>query len=268
MDERSKAENRDSGPSLLYRYFAVERAKTLLADGRLFFPSASDFNDPFECDPKFNFQASKAERTRYNLRLLREKAPGLPRRDRRELARKSATIESFDEAARRLIDRLKSKVGILSLCERYDNLLMWAHYAASHTGICVELRRDGPPLNLGLKVIYCRNYPRVDFFEVAEAIEGSGLAAQSAQKKWVDAIFLTKSIDWDYEQEWRVLDTLGGRGPRSFNPELLTKVFLGCKIASADKTRVREWIAEGPTRPRLFRAIREQHSFALRFEEI
>jgi hypothetical protein len=179
-----------------------------------------------------------------------------------------ANIESFDEAARRLIERLKGKVGILSLCESYDSLLMWAHYAASHTGICVELRRDGPPMNLGLRVVYSRDYPQVDFFEIAEAIEGSGPTAQSAQKKWVDAIFLTKSIDWCYEQEWRVLDTVGGRGPRSFNPELLTKVFLGCKLTTADKTRVREWIAQGPTRPRVFQAIREQSSFRLRFEEV
>jgi DUF2971 family protein len=268
MDKRNEPQNIDSGPSRLYRYFSVDRAKTLLADGKLFFPSASDFNDPFECDPIFNFQASKRARTQYNLKLLREKAPAMPRRDRKRLAMKAANSKSFDEAARRLIERLKGKVGILSLCERHDNLLMWAHYAASHTGICVELRRDWPPLNFALKVAYSREYPQVDFFEIADAIEGSGPAAQSAQKKWVDAIFLTKSIDWGYEQEWRILDTTGGRGKQGFNPELITKLFLGCKLTTADEKRVREWIAQGPTSPHLFRAIREQESFGLRFEQI
>ena|GEM_PF-1269153 len=268
MDKRNEPENVDSGPSQLYRYFSVERAKTLLADGKLFFPSASDFNDPFECEPIFNFQAPKLERTRYNLKLLKEKNPALPRRDRRWLAKKSANRRAFEKAAETFIERSKRTVGILSLCERHDNLLMWAHYAASHAGICVELRRDGPPLNLALKVAYSREYPQVEFFEIADAIEGSGAAAQSAQKKWVDAIFLTKSIDWVYEQEWRILDTTRGRGPRGFNPNLITKVFLGCKLTTADEKRVREWTAQGPTRPRMFRAIREKASFGLRFEEI
>lgn len=216
MDTRNRPESIDSGPTQFYRYFSVERAKTILADGKLFFPSSSDFNDPFECDPIFNFQASMAERTRYNLRLIRERAPALARGARRKLARKGATLAAFEEAARRFGERYKRTMGILSLCERHDNLLMWAHYAASHAGICVELQRAGPPLNRALKVAYSRDYPHVDFFEIADALEGSGPAAESAQRKWVNAIFLTKSIDWSYEQEWRILSPLGGRGPRSF----------------------------------------------------
>jgi hypothetical protein len=260
--------NESSEPSFLYRYFSVERCRTLLAEGRLFFPCAADFNDPFECDPMFNFKTTAHERLRYNMELLKEKAPAMRKYERKKFAKKAATPESFAEAARRLTDRLKQTVGILSLCEIHDNLLMWAHYAASHTGICAELRRDGPPLDLALKVVYSHDYPRVDFFETARAIEGSDDAAQLAQRKWVDAIFLTKSIDWSYEQEWRVLDTIGGRRRHTFGPELLTKIYLGCKLSAADEKRVREWIAEGPTRPRIFRAIRERRSFALCFEEV
>ena len=237
----------------------MERARTLLAEGKLFFPTANDFNDPFECDPMFNFESTARERKRYNMDLVRERAPNMPRHERRKLVQGASNRTSFDEAANRLVDRLKRTVGILSLCQRHDNLLMWAHYAESHEGICVEFRRDGPPLDFALKVTYARDYPRVDFFEIAELIEHSGPEAEAAQRKWVDAIFLTKSEEWIYESEWRILDTRGGRGLHDFDAGLLTKVYLGCKTSVEDEKRVREWVAQKPTDPQLFRAIREEH---------
>jgi hypothetical protein len=36
------------------------------------------------------------------------------------------------------IQRDVDNAGILSLTERPGNLLMWGHYASSHTGVCLE----------------------------------------------------------------------------------------------------------------------------------
>src|SRR4029077_15987184 len=141
-----------------------------------------------------------------------KKAPRMRRQERKKLARTATGRKSFEQAAQRLVDRGKRTVGILSLSERTNNFWRWAHYAGSHSGICVELRPDVPPADQALKVVYSRDYPQINFFELAQRIEGSGPEAQSAQREWVNALLLTKSIDWSYEEEWRILDTTGGRG--------------------------------------------------------
>ena len=40
-------------------------------------------------------------------------------------------------------DSLQKEVdacGILSLCAKNDDILMWSHYASSHRGICLEFK--------------------------------------------------------------------------------------------------------------------------------
>src|ERR1017187_4839121 len=84
---------------------------------------------------------------------------------------------------------------------------MWSHYADHHRGICLEFGTDTSPLKpinplVGArKVDYLPDYP-----------------------KWVPHtigdldvhVLLTKSIDWKYEQEYRVLAFAEGMSrPRS-----------------------------------------------------
>ena len=51
---------------------------------------------------------------------------------------------SLDKYAQTFPDHLNKMIGVLCLCEERDSLLMWAHYARSHTGFVVEYRTDNP----------------------------------------------------------------------------------------------------------------------------
>jgi hypothetical protein len=55
----------------------------------------------------------------------------------KEAALLKADMQS-DQAARELIDRHLNTLGILSLSEVPDDLLMWTHYAANHSGFVLE----------------------------------------------------------------------------------------------------------------------------------
>ena len=87
---------------------------------------------------------------------------------------------------------------VFCVTEDNDNLLMWAHYANNHEGFVVEFDCDNSFFQQGLgedimcaslsKVVYSQNVPTTSLLDM----------------KNFDFI-LTKSDDWSYEQEWRML---------------------------------------------------------------
>jgi hypothetical protein len=82
-----------------------------------------------------------------------------------------------------LPQQLGSKIGILSLTEVPDSLLMWAHYAANHSGFLLCFDEN--------QVVYRDDLRFPALFE---------LTGQE--------VFLTKRSEWAYEREWRVLAPL------------------------------------------------------------
>ena len=77
---------------------------------------------------------------------------------------------------------------VYCLTEKPDSPLMWAHYADCHTGICVEFdARSEPFITNASKVEYRTTYPARDIGTIDPAP------------------FITKSQDWSYEAEWRLI---------------------------------------------------------------
>ena len=253
-------------PKYLYRYCSVERAESLLTQGRVFFPCAMDFNDPFDCGVKMVFNASRLKRERYNRELIRQKAPQMARRFRNRLARKAADRESFEEAEKRFLSRVRRSVGILSMSARRDSLLMWSHYADKHAGLCLEFRRVGDFMVRALPVVYSLDYPELDFFQVEGLVHREDEVGAAAQRRVVERIYLSKSKDWEYEQEWRIVDPVAGRGFQPFPSEVLSGITFGCRTSPDDQRRVREWL--GAHSVRLYQAHQNRRSYSLDFTEM
>lgn len=107
------------------------------------------------------------------------------------------------------------------MTENNDNLLMWSHYAASHTGICVEydlkMLQDDPYDIVGhiLPVIYeSRRWIKKDINQLIEdiqllndAIEKDGDYFGSTELDDIIPLVALKSKVWEYEREWRVIYT-------------------------------------------------------------
>jgi Protein of unknown function (DUF2971) len=93
------------------------------------------------------------------------------------------------------IYNLIQNIGVFSLSGTNDDILMWAHYADSHRGFCIEYSRT-PDNILGKQaypVIYQENLPSLSVQDVAREPDG------------LHKLLLTKSAHWIYENEWRVL---------------------------------------------------------------
>lgn len=168
--------------------FSCRRVMAML-NGKLPLTNPYRFNDPFDSRLRFqpNFTAEKARE------ILKQDEPENP------IMRKIHTLKLMNPMSHALSKKEQDifrRWTAFSVSEVADSLLMWAHYAAQHKGICIELeyiedKKPGPAIFD--KIRYTTHYPR----DIRVSID-SGLDRTS-----LETLLLTKSIDWHYEREWR-----------------------------------------------------------------
>ena len=86
---------------------------------------------------------------------------------------------------------IQQQYRVYCLSTHPDSILMWAHYAASCRGVCLEFSVENELLCGALPVAYLDSYPRFD------------VAATDADENLQP--LLTKSAVWSYEDEFRVI---------------------------------------------------------------
>lgn len=83
--------------------------------------------------------------------------------------------------------------GIFSCSKIWNNIQMWSHYSANHSGFCVGFYReklyDSLPQCNAASVQYSNEYPKIDPFDT--------LVQKMFQKSHI------KEINWKYEKEYR-----------------------------------------------------------------
>jgi hypothetical protein len=92
--------------------------------------------------------------------------------------------------------KLRSGLMLSSFSEHNHSTVMWAHYAANHSGICIQydLTQD---LNVAAQmfpVFYSK-----EMFDMTPAIPGAHVHSTLLISS------IRKSIEWNYEREWRLL---------------------------------------------------------------
>ena len=133
---------------------------------------------------------------------------------------------------------------VLCLTTRYDNVTMWSHYADSHRGLVLRMKiPDGidSALKVARPVRYVDALPKfLDDDSLVNVL--SGQAAIDVGET-LDRMVYTKSLDWEYEEEWRIYAG-GGRDPNaahedlSFFPEEVDGAILGCRATDETCARV------------------------------
>lgn len=137
---------------------------------------------------------------------------------------------------------------VVCFSEKIDSILMWSHYSYNHTGFA--LGYDLRPLllpndkNLGLyPVIYSDK--RYNAEEYLLYLFGSLMQAPVHNVDLMSSIklLLYKSLDWQYEQEWRVIKSVasnlfvGHSEPISLKPN---SIYYGCRISQDDYQKLHE----------------------------
>jgi Protein of unknown function (DUF2971) len=257
-------------PSKLYRYMRVCYAEPVITQSLLFFASPRDFNDPFDCQILLSVEATKLAYRSYLQRLSKKGffGYGYNRHMRRTVISKMDRA-SFEEAYRRTLKQLSERAGLVCFSETNDDILLWSHYAEKHSGVCLEFNvlQDDLLREKTKKVNYAREYPDLNFFDVANEREAVGELTEDQERDLAAALYLTKSEHWSYEKEWRSVKiapkSQSFRGQRHISPRALSGVILGCRISSADEKEIRSWVASSSSRPIIYDAKKKEKEFGL-----
>lgn len=256
-------------PPHLYKYRGLsdetdlERLLKSALDGTFMASSASTFNDPFDCSPRFVRNATDDELMAYHLRSL---GPGHdPERIKRGSGR--AWVSAFragskytetvlserEESFRRYLTR---KWGVLCVAENFDCLLMWGHYAGSHGGACIEIATDHlPEGEVFQKVDYVSDRPTMNMITANHTDE-------SHVEDMMRRCLLTKAAPWHYEREWRCLEP-GGAQLMTFGRDAVSSVTFGARANyPLMKKAIRALRWARPTLP-LYRAKLSRDSFSV-----
>lgn len=151
------------------------------------------FNDPFEANPHLFDDYTVAEWQRIGEKEAQ--SMGLDS----ALVDKILSPDAF--AARRprafqiLLDLLQTSIGVLSLSEEPASLLMWAHYAMTHTGYLIGFDSSHPFFGSGNK-----RQSRVN--ELCKVHYLQTRPSRSLRNLSLIDTYFTKSREWSYEREW------------------------------------------------------------------
>jgi len=225
----------------LYKYLKYEDgAKAILGYGTMKFSRYDEFNDPFDCQVSYDIKDSiDYARTRHDLlKIVGEKLKLSPAE---RISKKSIILRNIEKSilSGEYHHGLLKKIGICCFSQTPDNILMWSHYAHNHTGIVIEFTTDqdksielydAERLLVGYPVIYKSDMPRVSIRNGQDGFDA------------FQQVLLTKSDNWKYESEFRVLSVIQGPGIHSFDHKLISKVILGAKMDPDEKVQINNQI--------------------------
>jgi hypothetical protein len=245
-----------------YQSFNVDYLREVIVDGVIYFSKPSDFNDPWDCRPWFDFSGLAdpeivEEHVRWYIDVTKRNRPDISEDQVLETAnlyRKNPNIlaQKVREFSGAMCSAIDSRYRVYCLSSRCDSELMWSHYADKHRGVCLEFEVLNDLFFTALQVQYAEVYPRFS------------MTSFSGDEQQI-APLITKSNSWGYEKEFRLIsDELGDPrdcivtvGGKKGLPALsLTGVVLGCLAPDSTKTAIQGLIAASTNRPQLKSAQR------------
>ena len=208
----------------------------------------------FDCtDRKYNTHLSDAEHS-----------------ERTERARTDRNFLEgvINESSRGISNDTFERYRVYCLSTKADNTLMWSHYAARHTGICLEFDCRNRYFCAALRVHYCSNYPVHDL---------SDNDLETVLLPW-----LVKSDSRSYENGLSVIAQermtnppppsgvlVSRNGLLKIQPGLLRSVIMGCSIQPDAEAHIRRLVATRVFPPVVLkRAVRKANRYELTIDDV
>lgn len=254
-----------TAPHCLYRYrglsgSGLDRVRQMILHSEHFFSSPAKFNDPFDCRPEHRFDGSESEVSQYLQRLLVKFQPEQSAHDREA---EIAAILADPSRDPRRPDNLQlfsaliatfatDQTGVLCLSAAPDVPLMWSHYGQSHTGVCLGFDSDSDHFAAAQPVRYTRKRPTVD-------------PTTQTRAQMLDASLFTKSLDWAYEEEWRIV-LESGPGKYTMPTRPLRTVVTGTAISPEHFKEVLGWTKSLEEPIELYRATPSANTFDIELQ--
>lgn len=250
-------------PATLYKYesFSAQSIENL-KNQVIYFESPSRFNDPYDCAlfPSIN-APTDAEVEQIRSYYLAK--PDLDENTRTQF--KNASVPGLrgmllgigQDVVDREVQHFLSQRGVSCFSERPDNLLMWSHYADHHKGFCLEFKTDSEPFQKVRQVKYSEQMPAFDLMPM--------LCDQDSEQ--VIDLFCTKSLDWQYEREWRAIHKEAGTA-YTYPSDALAGVYFGPEASFTSLEIIALVLAGQNEHVKLWKGKRSKSDFSVNFETV
>jgi hypothetical protein len=209
----------------------LEWLKVYILKHELDFPNLSQLNDPADGRPKL-LPLSIDQLVSFAHSDFIKRHPGLTsdaQEQEQEAIKIRSKVQSYgaEDFQRMMAESLNAQLEdyrIYSLSKRCDNVMLWAKYAASHSGYCLEFANEGP------------------FASAWEVTYGDyTVDITDLDQRGNPYFFFCKRQDWSNEQEVRILLVRGSNPIVPIDPGWLTRLILGKDMSDAHRKLIRDW---------------------------
>lgn len=224
-------------PNYLYKYYSDEdRNIDAVKSNKMWYAVPIGFNDVFDCDIAID------EKGLFNSYLKQVPKGTTIRQGSHRWLQLKKILQTELKSLGQTIEDMKRTTGISCLSESCDSLLMWAHYANNHCGICVEYEL----LEINKQLQFT---PVPIIYDEDRVVYGS--LDDNANEVFIKCL-TSKSPEWSYEKEWRIIRDDGACGEKwdeKNNGALLEmirphSIILGCQAKPDYERLVRKYCEE------------------------
>lgn len=228
----------------LYRYASLSSPehlvwlRTIVRKHELYIPNLTQLNDPADGRPILApMSAHKFAAFLFEYWLLRNPTAPFAVRKREEFIIHYNVLRHGVTPLQRIFSQgLNTELKdyrIYSMSKRYDNMSLWAKYAANHTGYCLEFANEGPLFQYAMEVTYDASVQ----MDITNPEHRNGY--------W----FFCKKPEWSNEEEFRLVLPRHSGSKVKIDPRWLTRVILGKDMSEENRNVIRKWAEE--RQPRL-----------------
>lgn len=148
------------------------------------------------------------------------------------VSRIAQSRDDLIEALTNLLDQ-RDKVGVFSLSQSYQDELLWAHYAYSHQGFCIEYDFE-KLINSGADNWYAFPVEYVEQPPTLHILDMPTLRSEDGVKTFVKKIIGFKSTRWNYEKEIRII--CHQSGSQRCDYRAIKAIYFGLKMPTKNQT--------------------------------
>lgn len=223
-------------PETLYKYrdWTLKFHRETLTKQVAYFSSPANFNDPFDCKIPIRYDVEPEKQLEeIYYRALKAAHPDASDEEIRGFAKKRVqegpvNPNTFKKNDKEYFDKLNQRMGVFSLAEHNNEILMWGHYANSHKGFCVGF--DTKEL---LKAENVDFVGKVEYYSEFPVIIPNGSLEFQFQKQ-----IFSKWDRWAYEDEYRLtknhIENRKVRLPKAAFKEII----LGYQMSPKDRVKI------------------------------
>lgn len=253
-------------PEVLYKYrdWDLKFHRQLIEKQIAYFASPGSFNDPFDCKIPIRYDINSAEQLE-DIYYQALKAQYKDANDKaiRDYAKKSVregpiSPDSFKKNGQEYFDDLNRRMGVFSVSQKKDDILMWGHYSNSHRGFCVGF--DTAEL---LKTEGVDYIGKVEYYPEFPVIIPNG----NIEYQFVKQIF-SKWDKWEYENEFRLTKNHIDNRKIKIPKAAFREIILGFQMSQKERLKVIKLARKKFPDILIFEAMPHEEKFLIEIKEV